>query len=306
MPKAASNAGGYLLLHKNSGLTSFDALYQVKRALHTGKVGHTGTLDKFAEGLLVLLIGKYTSLVPIFSELDKVYIGTLHFGKETDTLDPEGTIVHTAPVPTEDRVHAVLPSFLGTQMQIPPAYSAIHINGQRASERMRAGQAVEMKGREVTINKLEVLHYEKPRLTVRVHCSKGTYIRALARDIGRAAGSCAYLEALHRVAVGPFSDTDAVYPEPGDTGVMQIQKALRPITPELFHQLKIPIVHLDRCDESYVLQGRPLAPLLKNHDLAQTSDLLGLFSSEQTLLALVEKAGQNKTELWNYKHVYPH
>ena len=87
---------------------------------------------------------------------------------------------------------------------------------------------------------------------------------------------------------------------------MQIQKALRPITPELFHQLKIPIVHLDRCDESYVLQGRPLAPLLKNHDLAQTSDLLGLFSSEQTLLALVEKAGQNKTELWNYKHVYPH
>ncbi|AEJ19502.1 tRNA pseudouridine(55) synthase TruB [Gracilinema caldarium] len=306
MPKAASNADGYLLLHKNSGLTSFDALYQVKRALKTGKVGHTGTLDKFAEGLLVLVIGKYTSLVPIFNELDKVYIGTIHFGKETDTLDPEGTVVCTAPVPLRDRIFAVLPSFLGTQIQIPPAYSAIHINGQRASERMRAGQAVEMQGREIRIHELEVLHYEEPRLTLRVHCSKGTYIRALARDIGRAAESCAYLETLHRVAVGPFTDTDAVDPESGDRGVTQLQEALKPITPELFHQLNIPIVLLDRVDKTYVLQGRPLDPLLKDHALPQSSTLLGLFSSEHKLLALIEKASQGRTGAWSYKHVYPH
>jgi len=306
MPKAASNADGYLLLHKNKGLTSFDSLHQVKRALKTGKVGHTGTLDKFAEGLLVLLAGKYTSLVPIFNDLDKVYIGTVRFGLETDTLDPEGTVVFTAPIPSKEQILQVLPQFIGPQLQIPPVYSAIHVDGQRASERIRSGQSVEMQAREINIYSIEVLHFDEPTLTLRIHCSKGTYIRALARDIGRAVGSCAYLEALHRVAVGPFTDEHAVNPEPGEGGYAAIQGALQPIDPELFHQLNIPVLYIAVSDESSVLQGRPLAPLLKHYEIPGESSLLGIFSAEHRLLALLGREGTGGERVWKYKHVYPH
>jgi len=306
MPKGANNAGGYLLLHKNRGITSFDSLHQVKRALKTGKVGHTGTLDKFAEGLLVLLTGKYTSLVPIFNDLDKVYIGRVRFGIETDTLDPEGTVVFTAPVPPKERVLQILPHFIGPQHQIPPAYSAIHVHGQRASERIRSGQTVEMPAREVTIHSIEVLHFEEPIMTIRIHCSKGTYIRALARDIGRATGSCAYLEALHRTAVGPFTDKYALDPAPGEAGLTAIQEAVQAVDPELFHQLTIPVLFLDTSDYAYVLQGRPLTPLLNRYHTPENASMLGIFSAENTLLALVGSEEKGGKRVWSYKHVYPH
>lgn len=299
MPKAASNAEGYLLLYKKSGLTSFDSLHQVKKALRTGKVGHTGTLDKFAEGLLVLVAGTYTSLVPIFNELDKVYIGTIRFGIETDTLDPEGTVISTAPVPTKEVILQVLPRFVGSHIQIPPAYSAIHIDGQRASERIRSGQAVEMKGREITIYSIEVLNVIESRVTIKIHCSKGTYIRALARDIGKAAGSCAYLESLKRVAVGPFDSKDAISPDSGEQGMDAIQGALKPVSPELFYQLKIPVLHLDVSDTPYILQGRPLSPILTKYGVRNDSELMGIFAENNRLLALIGPGGK-------YRHVYPH
>lgn len=306
MPKAAHDISGYLLLHKNGGLTSFDSLHQVKRALKTGKIGHTGTLDKFAEGLLVILVGKYTSLVPIFNELDKVYIGTIRFGEETDTLDPEGKLILTAPVPPKERILQVLPSFLGHQFQIPPVYSAIHVDGQRASERVRSGQTISMQAREITIHSIDVLYYNEPYLTIRIHCSKGTYIRALARDIGKASGSCAYLDALQRVAVGPFCDDDSLHLEPGSVREDTIQKALKPVNPELFHQLNIPHLFLNALDEVYIMQGRPLQPIIKKYSILQESPLLGIFSNKDRLLALVEQEKINGSAVWKYKHVYPH
>lgn len=303
MAKTASNADGYLLLHKKSGLTSFDSLFQVKKALHTGKVGHTGTLDKFAEGLLVLLVGRYTSLVPLFNDLDKVYTGTLYFGQETDTLDPEGSIVTEAALPDADTVFRVLRTFIGEQWQIPPEYSAIHVDGQRAYERVRSGESLEMKPRYITIYSIKALNFDGLRLTFMVHCSKGTYIRALARDIGRAAGSCAYLEKLSRIAVGPFEVGESITPKAGEAGYTDIQAALKPVKMELFNRLGIPVLMLEDTDCISIIQGKPLEPLLKRYDLAQGGPLLGLFNKQEVLVALIECI----QDRWFYKHVYsPH
>lgn len=207
-----NSIGGMILIDKPSGITSFNALNSLKRKLDTRKVGHTGTLDKFASGLIVALSGKMTKLVPEFTGMDKEYEALLKFGMQTDTLDPEGDVVAESVVPDFLKIQAALKKFNGKIKQTPPAYSAVHINGRRAYERVRAGEDVALPERDVTIFRLEVLSWESPYLRIRVHCSKGTYIRSLARDIGREAGSCAYLTELRRLSVGPFTldnSTDA-------------------------------------------------------------------------------------------------
>ncbi len=209
-PPAAPAAGGIIFLHKKQGVTSFQALGRIKKVLNTRKVGHTGTLDKFAEGLLILLTGKLTRLNALITGLDKEYEALIRFGKETATLDPEGEVVAEAAVPSIEDLEAVLGSFKGTVQQVPPAYSAIHIDGKRAHELVRSGKEVEMPSREITIYDLEILSYDAPDLRLRVHCSKGTYIRSLARDLGLACGSRGYVQELVRTAVGPFSLESAV------------------------------------------------------------------------------------------------
>ncbi|MCK4542252.1 MAG: tRNA pseudouridine(55) synthase TruB [Spirochaetales bacterium] len=206
-------ASGLLLLDKPEGVTSFQALSRVKRVLNEKRVGHTGTLDKFASGILVVLTGQFTKLVPHITGMDKTYEGIICFGKETDTLDPEGALIQTAPVPDLGTIEEVLPTFRGTIKQRPPAYSAIHINGKRAHERVRAGEIVEMPGREVQIKELSILGWKPPYLTIKVICGKGTYIRSLARDLGRSSGSCGYLTSLRRTAVGPYLVEDGKTPE---------------------------------------------------------------------------------------------
>jgi len=195
---------GLILLDKKPGVTSFEALGEVKRALGTGKVGHTGTLDKFASGLLVVLAGRALKLSKWFSHCDKQYTGTIRFGIETDTLDPEGKVIAEAEVPTREKVEQALSQFTGRLMQEPPAFSAIHINGRRASSLARSGKAPEMKKRPVSIYKLELLSWNPPLADIFVHCSSGTYIRSLARDIALAAGSRAHLCALRRTKVAGF------------------------------------------------------------------------------------------------------
>ena len=201
---------GYILLHKRSGVTSFQALHPVKRVLGTGKVGHTGTLDKFAEGLMVVLVGKALKQQEAFTHLDKKYVADVFFGKETATLDPEGEVIAEAAAPEEDALAGALARFRGEITQMPPVYSAIHVNGSRASDLARKGKPPEMKARQVTVYALELLSYEKPRARIAVHCSSGTYIRALARDIALACDSRAYLTALTRTMVGDFRLEDAV------------------------------------------------------------------------------------------------
>jgi len=191
-----------VLLNKEPGRTSFQALYPVKR-IYGNAVGHTGTLDLFAEGLLVILVGKFTKFNPLFTAFDKVYEAEFTFGAETSTLDPEGEVVFSGPLP-DATVVDLAPRFVGPQMQVPPDYSAVHVQGRRASDRMRDGQSLELPARPITVYSLEVLGWEAPILRVRVHCSKGTYIRSLARDWGRAVGSGAHVTRLKRLSVGPF------------------------------------------------------------------------------------------------------
>lgn len=198
-----------LLMDKEPGITSFGLVQREKRKLAKGtKIGHAGTLDRFASGLMVILTGSCTRLCPAFTSFGKEYVAEIVFGEETDTLDPEGEVVRRAPVPTREALEAVLPSFIGTIRQVPPVYSAIHIDGERAYRSAREGRAVEMPARDVTISSLELLSFADGKAIVRAAVSKGTYIRSLARDIAAACGSAGRLENLRRTAVGPWDLAD--------------------------------------------------------------------------------------------------
>lgn len=200
-----------MLFAKEAGPTSFASLGVIKKALGTGKVGHTGTLDSFAEGLLVVLVGKMTRLVPYITAASKKYLAVVAFGTETDTLESSGAVVREGNIPSRQQLEAALPRFLGKIMQVPPAYSAVHVEGRRASDLARSGAAAPIPPREIVVHSLELLDFDGQYGLLEVACSKGTYVRALARDIAAAAGSCAHLVALRRVAVGPFQLEDAVF-----------------------------------------------------------------------------------------------
>ncbi len=206
-----SGVSGIMLFAKESGPTSFSSLGIIKKALGTGKVGHTGTLDSFAEGLLVVLVGKMTRLVPYITATNKKYLAVVAFGSETDTLEPSGVVVREGPLPSRQQVEAVLPQFRGRIQQVPPAYSAIHVDGKRASDLARSGATARLPSREITVHSLELLDFDGGYGLLEVTCSKGTYIRSLARDIAVAAGTCAHLVALRRVAVGPFQLEKAAF-----------------------------------------------------------------------------------------------
>ena len=228
-----------VLLAKPRGITSFAAIDSVKKAfIKEGfckkgkraarlKVGHTGTLDSFADGLLVVLTGKLTRLAPFIEALQKEYLAEIVFGAETDTLDPTGAVVKEAGLPTSDSLLAALPSFIGKIQQVPPEYSALKQGGVRLSDLARAGEEVSPKARPVTVHKIDIESLASPdgaavpledfcadalvaKAVIRVRCSKGTYIRALARDIANKAGSAAHLSALRRLSVGPFLLEEAV------------------------------------------------------------------------------------------------
>jgi tRNA pseudouridine55 synthase len=201
---------GYILLNKPSGVTSFEALEPVKRILGTQKVGHTGTLDKFADGLMVLLTGEALKQQEAFTHLDKKYTATVYFGRETATLDPEGVLTAEAIAPEESAILQSMEMFLGEIKQTPPVYSAIRINGSRASDLARRGRPPVMRPRSVIIYEMELLSYDKPMARLAVHCSSGTYIRALARDIALTCRSRAYLTSLTRTMVGEYHLEDAM------------------------------------------------------------------------------------------------
>jgi tRNA pseudouridine55 synthase len=245
-----SNRHGLLLLNKMPGVTSFDSLATVKKAFATGKVGHTGTLDKFADGLLLVLVGRGVKLIPLFENCIKEYTAAVFFGEETDTLDPEGAVIAKAEVPSRQAVEDILDNFRGDILQTPPAYSAKHINGRRSYELAREGKTPEMKKLPVTIHELVLLSWTPPIGQIRVRVSSGTYIRSLARDIALAAGSRARLSALKRNMVGPFRLEDAVDLRSIDfksteKGDVNIEEALRPINTSLFEELSLPYLFID-------------------------------------------------------------
>lgn len=214
MAKKNSSVSGIVLLAKRPGLTSFSSLNAVKKSLETSKVGHTGTLDSFAQGLLVVCVGNLTRLASHITAFDKSYEAVIEFGSETDTLDPGGTIIKTAPLPGLSELKDALKKFSGTIDQEPPAFSALHVDGQRASDLVRKGQPVKLKSRPVTVFDYEILEVksegEKVKYArIRFDVSKGTYIRSLARDIALACGSAGHLEGLLRTRIGCFDLREA-------------------------------------------------------------------------------------------------
>lgn len=280
-PTVPEPVNGLVLLDKQPGQTSFQALYPVKR-LYGNAVGHTGTLDRFAEGLLVVLVGKFTKFNPLFTAFDKVYEADFTFGVETDTLDPEGAVVLEGGVP-DDSVLGWTNRWVGPQLQIPPDYSAVHVNGQRASDRKRHGQSLELTPRLITIHSLDVLSWKSPILTVRIHCSKGTYVRSIARDWGRLAGFGAHVTRLRRTRVGPFE----LPTEPLELKTSRWS----------FDQLDIPVVSLSPEVIPSVLNGRPVEPLVPG--LANlTVDRVALEAPDGKLVAVLERK-----ERWKYLFV---
>ncbi len=205
-----SSADGAILLDKARGISSHNALGAVKRTFRGAKVGHSGTLDPFASGLLIVLVGKLTKLSGWITGLDKTYEADFYFGTETDTLDPEGEVIASAAIPSFDEIERSLGGFRGTIQQTVPAYSAVHVDGERAYRRARAGEQVSLPERTVHIRDITILDWAPPKLSVRIQASSGTYIRAIARDMGKKCNSVAYVAMLRRTAVGPFSVEQAV------------------------------------------------------------------------------------------------
>lgn len=197
---------GVLLIDKPVGLSSNDALIKAKRVVNAKKAGHTGTLDPFATGLLPLCFGEATKFSQDLLEADKTYDAVVHLGITTTTGDTEGETVDTRPVNvTAEQIEAALAKFRGPILQIPPMYSALKRDGKALYEYARAGITLEREARPVTIHKLEMLAYDAPMLTIRVTCSKGTYVRVLGEDIGAELGCGAHLNALRRIQVGSLT-----------------------------------------------------------------------------------------------------
>lgn len=251
---------GFVIIDKPAGQTSHAVLAGLARELGRPygrklKAGHAGTLDSFATGVLICLFGRYTRLSDYFMSTSKTYLAGLCFGSETDTLDPDGQVIAEADLPASGSLDSVLTSFRGSIDQTPPVYSAVHIQGQRAWQRALHGEAVDMPSRTVHIHRLEALEQARDRAVIEVHCSKGTYIRSLARDIGLAAGSRAHLGSLRRTSSGPFTVDKAIKPE-------AVQATdLRRLDSELATAMGLVALSLDSIQARAFSHGRPLYQL---------------------------------------------
>ncbi|MCR5289618.1 MAG: tRNA pseudouridine(55) synthase TruB [Treponema sp.] len=274
MNNSKSVPSGIVLFAKRPGLTSFSSLYTIKHALGTSKVGHTGTLDSFASGLLVVCVGAYTKLASRITDFDKKYEALIQFGSETDTLDPEGTVVKTAELPSVSAFTEALHVFTGTFDQTPPSFSAIHVEGKRASDMMREGLSVTIPPRKIEVYESTVLSLQTTsdnrvrQALVRFHVSKGTYIRSLARDIALHCHSAGYLAGLKRISVGRFCLEDAAGFDFLESSIdkdiyeqqmnLQIQRKLQSMNEDLAADCGFKILHLQPNHYDDFYNGRPL------------------------------------------------
>lgn len=205
----AVHAEGLLLVDKPAGVTSHDMVLAARRAYGERSIGHLGTLDPFATGLLLMLLGRATRLANFIETEPKVYNARIRFGTETDTDDATGTVVRSAPLPDPRAVHEAILSLTGDLMQVPPAYSAKSVDGTRAYDAARGGHPLELPAVPVTVHEWVVNGQHDDSIYATITCGGGTYIRALARDLGRITGSAAHLEELRRTRCGEFDVRDA-------------------------------------------------------------------------------------------------
>jgi len=246
---------GIINVYKPGGMTSRDVVDRVKWITRPEKVGHAGTLDPLATGVLVICVGQVTRLIQYVQRLRKSYSAKFLLGCRSDTDDLEGEVVTVpgAPIPTRAQLDEVLARFVGDIQQRPPAHSAIKIAGRRAYKLARRGEIVDLAARTVTIHSLDVRRYEYPELEVDIECGSGTYVRALARDIGEALGTAALMLALHRSAIGCFRAEDACRLEDltSETLEKHIQPAIRAVS-------DLAQIALTEVEQEEVRHGRPI------------------------------------------------
>ena len=242
---------GLLNLNKPTGITSRDAVNIVSRLLRKVKVGHAGTLDPLASGVLVVAVGPATRLIEYVQRMTKTYRTTILLGATSDTLDADGTVTpfEGALEPSLADIEAVLPTQVGLILQQPPEFSALKVRGQRAYDLARAGQTVELEARSVRIDDVRLLNYLWPRLELEVVCGSGTYIRSIARDIGAALDCGGLVEVLTRTRIGPFTIEEGI--DPSTLTVESIPGMLRPALDALADLPKVTI-----SDEQWAEVGR--------------------------------------------------
>lgn len=241
---------GLLLIDKPGGVTSHDAIDAVRRALGTRKVGHAGTLDPLATGLLLVGVGRATRLLRFLGDLDKEYEGTGRLGEETDTLDAEGTVIRSAVVDvSEEDVRAAARALVGEIEQVPPAFSAVKVGGRRLYESARRGEPLEAPPRPVRVDVFDVRRFDGRDFDFRVVCSSGTYVRSLVAEVGTRLGCGAHLIRLVRTAIGPFRVEAAAPPDrPGEP---------LPVEAAVNH---LPRVDVGAEEAAAAAHGRPLGP----------------------------------------------
>lgn len=257
------DVSGWVILDKHVGMTSTHAVAVVKRAFNAKKAGHAGTLDPLASGILPIALGEATKTVPFVMDGRKAYRFTVAWGVETDTDDAEGRPVATSEArPERAAVEAALPAFVGAIEQVPPRYSAIKIQGERAYDLARDGETVELVARPVQIDRLEVVSHENGQTVIEAECGKGTYVRALARDLGRMLGCYGHVAALRRTRVGPFTEAEScAVATLTDQGPEAALAHLRPVETALD---AIPGVAVSRDMGLRLMRGQPV--ILRGRD----------------------------------------
>jgi tRNA pseudouridine55 synthase len=236
---------GFVLVDKPEGWSSFDAVRWVRKALRGAKVGHAGTLDPFATGLLILLVGKATRLMRYLEDYRKAYTGVMRLGSVTDTCDLTGTVIREGDAEevaslSEMTVRKALQTWIGEVEQVPPKYSAVKVEGEPAYRMARRGEAPELDARDITIHELELVDYTPPDLVFRAVVGTGTYLRALARDVGEELGVGGHLRALRRTGIGPFQVDDA-FPLAQPEGEGYVREWIRPMTELLDPRIRIEV-----------------------------------------------------------------
>jgi len=267
-------AEGLLLVDKPRGVTSHDVVDVVRRGLGTRKVGHAGTLDPMATGLLLIGVGRATRLLRFLGGLPKTYEGTLRLGVETTTLDADGDVVREVEVHvSEADVAAAMRALVGESLQRPPAYSAVKVGGRKLYEAAREGEHLEAEPRSIRVDAFDLVSFDVPDVAFRVTCSGGTYVRVLAADVGAAMSCGAHLTALRRTAIGPYEVDDAVAPDVAGDPL--------PMDAAVSH---LPRLDLDAEEVVAASHGRPLGP-------AGLTGPYGVFGPDGRLIGVYEDEG---------------
>lgn len=283
-----NNLHGWLVVDKPAGITSAQVVGAVKRILKPSKIGHAGTLDPFATGVLPLALGEATKTAGYGLDKQKSYEFEVTFGQSRDTEDLTGQVTAESPRrPTEADIDEALPMFRGQIMQMPPQYSALKVDGKRAYALARKGEKVELKARPVVIHALEMLRFSEEKAQFSVTCSKGTYVRSLARDIAATAGCLGYVSALRRTISGPFTQNEAISLETLEKSAIDAPSSVRLLPPEVVLD-DILVLPLGDMEAAYIRQGRKIA--LPSDSPLQDGALISLFH-EGRLLAIGKREG---------------